>query len=319
MFRPQYFLKPDIAHSHIEQKDDETLFRKLTQRPLFAAPTALLFIFSMAGLLGGTYLYYSAPHWFVIAILINSICLYTSYSVLHESTHRAISTNKDINDWFGRMCLFCIQPLTPFGSFRDRHMQHHRYLHTEKDPEAFLHLGPQWLLPIKWLIADVVYFIQYLLRWNSLAKSAHVEILCHIFLCVTIMSVCIAHQHYEILIWWIIPSRITMLITTVIFSYLPHAIHWDQQQTPAETVENSPHPHSNLYLKNHWIITPVCMAQNYHLIHHLYPTVPFYRYRRVWYSRLNHHLSILQEHSEQNRKEGYTPLRAHGRIYPIVQ
>ncbi len=24
---------------------------------------------------------------------------------------------------------------------------------------------------------------------------------------------------------------------------------------------------------------------NYHLVHHLYPTVPFYRYRRLWNAR----------------------------------
>ncbi len=30
---------------------------------------------------------------------------------------------------------------------------------------------------------------------------------------------------------------------------------------------------------------------NYHLVHHLYPTVPFYRYRRLWHARQQFHES----------------------------
>jgi fatty acid desaturase len=31
--------------------------------------------------------------------------------------------------------------------------------------------------------------------------------------------------------------------------------------------------------------------QNYHLMHHLYPTIPFYRYRKAWLARLDQHLA----------------------------
>ena len=31
------------------------------------------------------------------------------------------------------------------------------------------------------------------------------------------------------------------------------------------------------------------MYQNYHLVHHLYPTVPFYRYGKVWKAREQYH------------------------------
>lgn len=30
-----------------------------------------------------------------------------------------------------------------------------------------------------------------------------------------------------------------------------------------------------------WLLTPLMVYQNYHLIHHLYPTIPFYNYLKV--------------------------------------
>ena len=31
-----------------------------------------------------------------------------------------------------------------------------------------------------------------------------------------------------------------------------------------------------------WLFTPLMLSQNYHLVHHLHPSVPFYRYVRTW-------------------------------------
>jgi len=40
-----------------------------------------------------------------------------------------------------------------------------------------------------------------------------------------------------------------------------------------------------------WFWTPVLMCQNYHLVHHLYPNVPFYRLKRIWNARRTFHMS----------------------------
>jgi fatty acid desaturase len=39
-----------------------------------------------------------------------------------------------------------------------------------------------------------------------------------------------------------------------------------------------------------WAVTPLTLYQNYHLVHHLHPRVPFYRYIAVWRRREREYL-----------------------------
>jgi fatty acid desaturase len=40
-----------------------------------------------------------------------------------------------------------------------------------------------------------------------------------------------------------------------------------------------------------WLLTPLLLYQNYHLVHHVYPTVPFYRYLKIWKAKQRYHES----------------------------
>ena len=31
-----------------------------------------------------------------------------------------------------------------------------------------------------------------------------------------------------------------------------------------------------------WLFTPLTLSQNYHLVHHLHPSIPFHRYSATW-------------------------------------
>ena len=35
-------------------------------------------------------------------------------------------------------------------------------------------------------------------------------------------------------------------------------------------------------LGKEWLLGPLLQYQNYHLMHHLFPTTPFYRHARLW-------------------------------------
>ena len=57
------------------------------------------------------------------------------------------------------------------------------------------------------------------------------------------------------------------------FDYLPHKPHF---------VLASENPYRATRLFADPLLTPIFLYQNYHLVHHLYPGIPFYRYARVW-------------------------------------
>lgn len=53
----------------------------------------------------------------------------------HEATHKLVSKNKYINDTLGN--LLCFAPIgLPYEGYKKFHMDHHRFLGTDKDPEV---------------------------------------------------------------------------------------------------------------------------------------------------------------------------------------
>ena len=72
------------------------------------------------------------------------------------------------------------------------------------------------------------------------------------------------------LVLWVGPALCALALLAFAFDWLPH------------------HPHTNRerYRDTNVILFPgltfVLLSQNYHLIHHLYPTIPFYSYGRVF-------------------------------------
>ena len=49
------------------------------------------------------------------------------------------------------------------------------------------------------------------------------------------------------------------------------------------THQEDPFLASTMRMGWEWLLTPLLVCQNYHLIHHLYPTVPFYKIHDAWY------------------------------------
>jgi ring-1,2-phenylacetyl-CoA epoxidase subunit PaaE len=74
---------------------------------------------------------------------------------------------------------------------------------------------------------------------------------------------------------YLIPERVAMFVLAWWFDWLPHHDLEDTQR------ENRYRATRNR-VGSEWILTPLLLSQNYHLVHHLHPSIPFYRYVAAW-------------------------------------
>ena len=79
----------------------------------------------------------------------------------------------------------------------------------------------------------------------------------------------------ELLVVFLIPQRIGIVILAWWFDWLPHhGLEETQRDNKYRATRN------RVGLEK--LLTPALLSQNYHLVHHLHPVVPFYRYLAVW-------------------------------------
>lgn len=268
--------------------DDPDLFKSLMQRPHIAWPTVaiLLAAFTLFGL---TIFAYAADvlslAW---AVTFNSIATYLAFTPIHDATHNAVSSNRSINDWVGRLGTTLLSPVPFFRTFRYMHMQHHRFTNDEeKDPDMYCGSGPVWLLPFKWATLEFNYFRLYLApeTFNSRPASERRELFLGLCFGITVLAIVIWMGWLpEYLLLFLVPTRIANYFLSIAFDFLPHYPH----DTPGK---DDPFRSTSNRVGMEWLLTPLLLFQNYHLVHHLYPTAPFYRNLKLWNARRQYHES----------------------------
>ena len=197
----------------------------------------------------GTTWYYALqgalPMW--TGCLINGFFAYGMFSVAHDGLHRAISSNSFVNELVGGIGLLFLAPYAPMQVTRWIHMQHHRFTNEKIDPDRYTHDSPIWQMPIRWSNFDLYYFIYFLRNGGEVRDK-------HLLLVVGFVAALVA---------------IIGITTFAGFGVVTH--------------REDPFLASTMRMGWEWLLTPLLVYQNYHLIHHLYPTVPFYKIHDVWY------------------------------------
>ena len=255
----------------------DALFKQFQRAPLIAMPTLVLCIVLMLGIVGTWYYALAGilPMW--AGCVINGVLAYGMFSIAHDGTHRAISRVSWVNEFVGGIGLFFLLPYAPMPVTRWIHMQHHRFTNAETDPDRFTHDSPAWQVPFRWSNFDL-YYLVYFVKHGGAMRQKHWRLVCGYIFAVVVVVVCasIAGYGYEVLILWLLPTRIALFLVSLVFVFLPHY--------PGIVSESEdPFLASTMRMGWEWLLTPLLVYQNYHLIHHLYPTVPFYRIHDVWY------------------------------------
>lgn len=271
------------APSAVSAADAE--FREMTRGPVFAWPTAILFVACMLSIGSWTYLALTGriPLW--AGTLLNGLSTYFLFSVVHDASHGAISRTKWLNDAFGHIGMLFFGPLAPFNLGRWIHMQHHRFTNDhDKDPDAFGHKIDAWT-PLRWLNFDYFYTQFFLRQAGAMRQKFMGRLIAQILFVILVAATCTYFGYgLEMLMLWLLPTRISSALFVAVFICMPHAPF-------SATAQQNEYQASNIRAGWEWLLTPLMTFQNYHLVHHLYPTAPFYRMLKIWNARLGYHLS----------------------------
>ena len=266
--------------------NNKDLFDSLRRKPKFAWPTIILFLICAGFILGSTWAAIYGHISYLAACLINGTAGYFLFSPMHDAIHASVGKNKNLNLWIGRISFLFYSSLVAFELMRFIHFRHHTNANGPGDEaDHVVQSGPAWLRPLKWPFIDLIYGWKYFGYWKDRPKSEKRNVIIMFFATLIAWPWLIINGYLtELLMFWIIPQRISFFFISFIFVYLPHVPNEISEKEDAYRA-------TSIREGMEWLLSPLMMYQNYHLVHHLYPSVPFYRMVKIWNSRLDEHLS----------------------------
>ncbi|MFA4928443.1 MAG: fatty acid desaturase [Patulibacter sp.] len=246
--------------------------------PAVAVPTLTLLVVALIGWIGATVLYVAAglPWW--ATVVVNAVTGYLLFTVAHDAAHSSASNRRGLNNAMGRVAAPFFALHAAFPVWRFIHMQHHRFTNHDDgdDPDHYTMRGPAWQRPFRWVTIDYHYVLFYLRHFRSRPRPERIEGGLFLTLGVLVPVALIATGN--VMTWLVVlfvPSRLAIIWLAYAFDYLPHhGLHHRPNEDRMKTTRNR--------IGGERWVSPLMLYQNYHLVHHLHPTVPFYRYIQVW-------------------------------------
>jgi beta-carotene hydroxylase len=238
-------------------------------------PTVWLLVPTYVALATGTwgYLAWDWPAWATIAT--NALAIYVGFTPLHEAMHGVAHERKWVNGLVGRLGGL---PLTvPLPLFRGVHYEHHSHTNdVGRDPDHVVAHRPRLLLPLWCLAVMVTYRTAFYGRrlWRTrgqLVEALAIDLGINAIIVAAITGGWIA----PLAVVWLVPAAVALLFLAFAFDFLPHYPF----DTRARYFDTRIYPGG--------VLNAVLLGQNYHLIHHLWTTIPWFRYRRVFAATKN--------------------------------
>lgn len=248
--------------------------------PKLAVPTMLVWFGALlawfaatAVVLGG-----SSPWRLVLTIPVHAFVSFAMFTVLHESIHHAAGRWTWVNAVFGRLSIPFVSAWGTYPMVKYLHIEHHRNtnedIHT--DPDAWTEAGPAWQLPFRWLTMDVWYFRFYLPRISRRPRRETWALFANVTAVVGLMAALVETGHgWQLVLIYLIPQRLGIFVLAWWFDWLPH-------HDLGVTAKVNRFGATRVRVGWEAWMSPLMFNQNYHLVHHIHPTIPFYRYVQAW-------------------------------------
>ncbi|MGK3984325.1 fatty acid desaturase [Sorangium sp. So ce136] len=211
------------------------------------------------------------------AMALSGASVFAAFTVMHDASHNAVSRVRWLNSLLGHASASLL--FLTFVHFKNVHLRHHRFTgDPARDPDRFTGEGPSWMLPLRWATADVHYALAYEAPEGGMSKRDARETWLSLAVVAAIaLGLCLSGHAVDFVLFWLLPARVMLFWLAYSFDYVPH------QRPHCRSRDESPYRAS--FVVGGRAMTVLMLCQNYHLVHHLYPSVPFYRYPQIWRDR----------------------------------
>lgn len=236
---------------------------------LLAAAVFVLTATTWAGALAGW-----LPLW--AGFLLETLAAYLAFTVMHEAAHGNVHGRhrrlKRLGEGLG--WLVSVTLIAPYPAFRVLHLRHHAHTNDpDKDPDFFV-AGPPLLALARCFVTIPSYYAEFLVGKTSKTSAGRRERRA-VWVAVALYGVLGAALvglglWREALALWVSPAIVAAAVLAFVFDWLPHHPH-DSRERYRDTRSIDLRP-----------LDVLCAGQNLHTVHHLFPRVPFYRYRAVF-------------------------------------
>jgi fatty acid desaturase len=168
--------------------------------------------------------------------------------------------------------------MTPYFMQRWIHLEHHARLNEPEDPNFIYTDGPLWKLPLRYPRA--LGYARRLLTRDPRRPGERISDAVSLGALASLVATAWWLGALRDLIWlWLLPVVIAKLVMDWYINYLPHA------GLPPGRFQGT------RIVDRRWL-TPLVLGHNYHAIHHLWPAIPWHRYRAVFREKIDY----LREH-----------------------
>ena len=236
--------------------------------------------------IGAIAVFWIHPAWytFVFAFAVVSSRQQALLNCEHEAVHRKFLPNRRANDLVGTF-LTAAPVGSPFGAAQARHLAHHRLVGTDEDPDANLHSGADketrrgltryFLSALLGGYAGMVLMGPRAPQAASAAGTARRDLAALVVVQGAIaLALTLAFAWWVYPALWLAPLATTTALAHLIRSFVEHAI---------TERESERHANRLITIRSNWFerafLSPYYM--NYHAEHHLLPSVPAPRLRKL--------------------------------------
>ena len=215
------------------------------------------------------------------------ISAYLHYTPAHEAIHRNIVRSRRFDPvnraigWWAALLTGMTWPL-----LLRTHMAHHAHTNGKRDPDAFVHgsLPRLFVLAAISVLTNLVPVpawklvvgknepnLGYLDAWKVMRTGEwRTHQIVHSAMCLAVWTAVLLGHGAEVFALYVVPATLGRLLMGIFLSWLPHRPFKAGDRYQASL------------LRRGRLLALASVGHNMHLVHHLWPRVPFYRYAALY-------------------------------------